>query len=373
MKIGLLSIHSAHNYGSVLQAYALQEVLKKYSTDFELINYRPNYLDCQYNMLSLNVYKRFNGFFNKVIHFCWRTLMFPARLKKYNKFENFINSNMKLTKKYKTYEQLKKERFDYDVVFVGSDQIWNTDITEGFDRTYYLDFLDKNTIRASYAASIGRKKLDDKYINDYIECLNKFNHISLREKSSTSLITDIVNKNVNVTLDPTLLLEKKEWELLIENSKINCENEEYIFVYILQDNPEFIKIVNKISKVLNLKVFSISKKKRFQNEKIFPNAGPEDFLKLCCNSKFVITNSFHGTVFSLIFEKNNCIVPHLDTGGRMIDLMKCAGLSERVLTSANQLESLNLNKNINYDNVKKNLKKYKIDSFRYIRGVINEK
>ena len=92
MKIGIVSIHSAHNYGSVLQAYALQESLKKYSDEVDMINYRPNYLDCQYSIFSIKVYKRYKGIINKILHFVWRLIMIPGRLKKYNKFEKFIKN-----------------------------------------------------------------------------------------------------------------------------------------------------------------------------------------------------------------------------------------------------------------------------------------
>ena len=90
MKIGIVSIHSAHNYGSVLQAYALQESLKKYSDEVDMINYRPNYLDCQYSIFSIKVYKRYKGIINKILHFVWRLIMISGRLKKYNKFDYLI-------------------------------------------------------------------------------------------------------------------------------------------------------------------------------------------------------------------------------------------------------------------------------------------
>ena len=168
MKIGLVSIHAAHNYGSVLQAYALQEKLKEYSKKVEIINYRPNYFECQYKLCSVKVYKRYKGIKSKILHLGWRILKIKQRYIKYKKFEDFISSNYNLTKRYRTYNELNKEKFDHDVFFCGSDQIWNTDITEGFDKTYYLGFVDSNQIKASYAASLGRKTVDSKYKNEYI-------------------------------------------------------------------------------------------------------------------------------------------------------------------------------------------------------------
>ncbi len=373
MNIGIVSIHSAHNYGSVLQAYALQEVLKKYSSKVDMINYRPHYLNCQYNLFSIRVYKRYKGFFNKILHFGWRIIMLPRRIEKYYKFEHFILNNMNLTKKYKSYEQLCNENFNYDLVVVGSDQVWNTDITEGFDKTYYLGFLNNNIKKASYAASIGKSSLDKQYESLYKKYINQLDCISLRERSNVKTLKFITEKNIHVSLDPTLLLEKKKWIEISNKSNLKIDNEKYIFVYILQENIEFVKIVNELSKKLNLKVYSISKKKRFNNEKIFPNAGPEDFLKLCNNSEFVVTNSFHGTVFSLIFEKRNCIIPHLHTGSRMIDLMNLVGLKNRIVENYKNLDVKNILKNINYNTVNQKLNTYRIESLKYIEGVIDEK
>ena len=369
MKIGIVSIHSAHNYGSVLQAYALQESLKKFSDIVEIINYRPNYFDCQYKIFSIKIYKRYVGLYDKILHFGWRIIMLPSRIEKYNKFESFIRSNMNLTKKFNTYKELCNTKFSYDSIFVGSDQVWNTDITEGFDKTFYLGFVDNNTIKASYAASIGRKNLDSKYMDLYKKFINDFDFISLREKSSIKLLEKITQKKISTSLDPTLLLDQNEWNLISNKSILNLKNKKYIFVYILQENPEFILIVNEISAILHLPVYSISQKKRFNNEKIYPNAGPEDFLKLCENCEFVITNSFHGTVFSLIFEKRNCIIPHLNTGDRMIDLMKKVGLADRIVPKKKNLNCEKIIEDIDYIKVKNIIKKEQKKSMEYIKEV----
>lgn len=369
MKVGIISIHSAHNYGSVLQAYALQEELKKFSNSVKIINYRPYYLEKRYKLFSIGIYKEYKGFFNKIIHLGWRVLKFKDRYQKYTKFKNYINNRYNLTKKYKRYEELKDEADNYDVVFCGSDQIWNTDITNGFDKTFYLGFAGKNTIKASYAASVGRNKIDDKYESEYYEYIKQFDFISLREKSSKNLIEKYTDKEVYINIDPTLLIKKEEWDILSKNSKINIPYK-YIFVYILEENEEFIKIVNALSNYLGMKVVSISKKKRFNNEIIIQNAGPEDFLKLFKDAEFVVTNSFHGTVFSLIYEKRNCIVPHKKTGNRMCDLMETIGLKERIAKDCESLNLKEITKIIDYDAVKEKLEKEKQIAEDYIRSVL---
>lgn len=371
MKIKLVSIHSAHNYGSVLQAYALQEKLKEYSNDVQIIDYRPNYFETQYKMFSIKVYKRYKGSLSKILHFGWRILRWGNRYKKYRKFENFIKNNYSLTRKYTSYQQLVKDTPEADVYFSGSDQIWNTDITEGFDKTYYLEFAKEEKIKASYAASLGRKEIDGKYEEEYKDAFNKLNYIAVREEQAKKELEKYTDKNIWVTIDPTLLHEKQVWNHIATKSKIQIK-EKYIFVYILEENEEFVKIVNKLSQYLNLKVISISKKRRFENEEIYSEAGPEDFINFFKNAEFVITNSFHGTVFSLIYEKRNCIVPHLKTGERMCNLMRKVGLEERIIKSVEQLDLEKITQAIDYEEVKKQIESERKKAEDYIKTVLKK-
>lgn len=369
MKIDLVSIHSAHNYGSVLQAYALQEKLKQYSDEVQIIDYRPNYFETQYKMFSLKVYKRYKGIFNKILHLGWRTLRWKKRYTKYKKFEDFIKENYQLTKRYTTYQQLVQDPPQADVYFTGSDQLWNTDITEGFDKTYYLEFVREDKIKASYAASLGRNKIDSKYQKQYEEAFENLDFIAVREQQAQEELQLYTNKKIWVTIDPTLLHEKQLWENLAQKSKMKIK-EKYIFVYILEENEEFVKMVNEISKYLNLKVVSISKKRRFEREEIYAEAGPEDFIYFFQNAEFVITNSFHGTVFSLIFEKKNCIIPHLKTGERMCNLMKKVGLEERIITKLKELDLAKITQEIDYVTVNKQIEKERKNAEIFIETVL---
>lgn len=370
MKIGIVSIHSAHNYGSVLQAYALQKELLKFTSDVTMINYRPHYLEKLYQLFSISIYKEYNGLWNKLIHLGYRIVRFNNRYQKYKKFEQFIESNNHLTKRYTNDDELKEEKDKYDIIFCGSDQIWNTDITNGFDKAYYLAFTGEKTVRASYAASIGRDKIDPRFEKNYHQYIKQFDFISLREKSSKNVIKEYTHKHISVNIDPTLLLEKKDWLKLCKESKMNISYS-YLLVYILEENQEMIKIVDQISQYLKLPVISISKKKRFKNERNFSSAGPFDFLKLVSQAEFVVTNSFHGTVFSLLFEKKNCVIPHQRTGNRMIDLMATVGLTNRVIRKVSLLNINEITKEIDYDKVKKKIDQQRIKSEEYIREVVN--
>ena len=370
-KIGLLSIHSAHNYGSVLQAYALMNVLLDYSEKVEIIDYRPEYLQSQYKMLSLNIYKNYKGF-KKLGYFIYRTINLYPRYKKYSKFEKFMKYNYQTNgKKYKTYDELFYEKFDFDSIVCGSDQIWNTDITNGFDKSYYLGFLKENCKKISYAASLGRKEIDTAYFNDYKKYLGTFDKISLRESSTLANFEKIGIKEVSVVLDPTLLIEASKWEELSKKSVIKKIREKYILVYRLERTKAFDDIVNYVQKQTGFKIISLNKIKSYKNEKNFPECGPEDFLKLFKNADFIITNSFHGTVFSIIFKKKNIIVPNTTKPARMVDLANNLGLKDRVIIDADSLNINLINKEINYYNVFERLEILKKESRMFLEEALN--
>lgn len=370
MKIGIISIHSAHNFGSVLQAYALQEKIKKLGNKVQIINYRPNYIDAEYKLFSIEYYKKHKGIKNKILRLIFRILTIKSRIKKYQKFENFIKENMDTTKVFSSYKELINYNFDFDVVICGSDQIWNTKITKGIDKTYFLDFINKNILKVAYAPSIGNNKIDKKYIKEFKNKINSFDFLSVREKSTSDFLKKYTNKKINSVLDPTLLLEKKEWDRFIKKSSIKLPNK-YVLVYMLEYNNKFKDIVLKISNYLNITVISINKRKYFNKEKLFSNIGPEDFLKLFKNAEMIITNSFHGTAFSIIFEKRICIIPNENSGMRLIDLSNKLGFEKNVITNEKELILPKITKEPNYKKINDNIKKQKEISEKFINDVMS--
>lgn len=372
--IKIMTIQCAHNYGSVLQAYGLQETLKKYSNDVKIINYRPKYFEEVYKLFSIKVYKHYSSSINNVLkHFVGRTLLFPIRLVKYIKFENYMKKRYSLTRRYSSYKDLLKNVPLASTYFCGSDQIWNTDITSGFDYSYYLNFAKQGSIKASYAASLAKKDIDRKYEKEYGECISKFDYISLREETSKDAIQVYTDKEVKIVLDPTLLVNRRKWTELAMQSKLKIK-EKYILVYMLEDNQELINIVNELSDKTGYIVISLNKLKKFKNEKHrFSWAGPEDFLKLFMNSEIVVTNSFHGVVFSILFEKKNYAIPHKTRGNRIVDLLSKLGLQSRILYTVQDLNHEVINETIDYSKVKGILDDEINKSLKYIEDVLERK
>ena len=369
MKIKLLSIHSAHNYGSVLQAYALLNILKRYDKNVEIIDYRPQYFQCQYDLFSLNFYKQHKSVLKKTFYFVYRIVFIYQRYIKYKKFNNFINQNMNLSlDKYKTFEEINNGKIEADVFICGSDQIWNTDLTNGFDKSYFLDFV-KSGKRVSYAASIGRGSIDKKYLNKYVETLKKFYAVSIREETNLKELKQYGIDNIKVVLDPTLLLDIQNYKMILQNSRLNIK-ERFILVYRLEDTKEFNDIVHFVQSYLNLKIISLNKKRSYKNEKNLTTCGPEDFLYLFNRADFIITNSFHGTVFSILFEKRNIIVPNTIKPYRMIDLMKKLEISERIITNKTEITEHLLNEFPDYQTANELLRLEKEKSIRFLEKAL---
>lgn len=375
-KIGILTICNAHNYGSALQAFALKNIIQRLSNSahVENVNYDPKYLSYQYNIFSIKVYGRYPGLTNKIIHLIWRSVFILDRIKKYNAFKRFFRKYVSNGKKIDTTDELEKYISDFDIMVCGSDQIWNTDITEGYDRCFYLDFPSTKYKKVSFASSIGRDNIDPKYEKKIKQALNTFDAISVREEDSRKMLkTFLGNKDIRVDLDPTLLLEAKVYEGIAMNSKLlNSKKipKKYIFTYILQDNKNIDKTVEFVSAALGLPIVSIGKRRRFKDETVIMNAGPEDFLYLIQRADYVITNSFHGTVFSIINKKQFCVIPHLTTGSRMCNLLNKLGAEDRIITNSKQVGG-NILEKIDYEKIDIVLKNKVANSLKYIDKVIN--
>ena len=225
MRIGILTFHCAHNYGAVLQCYAMQEFLRSKGHDVEVINYRPNYL--------LNPYKTFNvnRFLSKkpirilkglIIEF----LLFPVRLKRFFGFEKFINGRLSLSEKV-TRSSISP---NYDIYIVGSDQIWNPKITQGFDSVYFADFpfLKSAKKYISYAASMEAKALSDEQAAFFKKNLSNFDSLSVREDALKQILQPLTCKPISQVLDPVLMAPPQIWDRFSSDKK---DVEKYVVVY----------------------------------------------------------------------------------------------------------------------------------------------
>lgn len=314
MKIGILTFHRAHNYGAVLQAYALQEMLRSKGHQVEFIDYKNPCLLSVYNWFS---WKRFIT--KNAMRAIKELGLISKRKRRYNNFQRFIQSKLYVSNQ--SYNLI-----SYDIIIIGSDQVWNTKLTHGFDSMYWGNWKHYNTVVASYAASMEDHISPEKKI-EMSKLLKDFDFISVREESIKEQLKLLTEKNIDVVIDPTLLLNRERW-LDIESKPV--VKGDYILLYQVRNNGIAENIAKQISKRLNTKIVHLSARIDLGNDRDTISSGPLEFLSLFRHAKFVVCTSFHGTIFSLIYH-----IPFLSVilndgkDARVINLLSQIGLSER--------------------------------------------
>ena len=362
--IMIVTFQNAYNHGAMLQCFALQEKIKSFENDVKVLNYD--------NKIISNIYKIFyvnqnNSFAVKYIKAFIHGIVFFNQIRRRNKkFRDFIYNNINTTKLMSANDIKSNKYSNYDMLIVGSDQVWNTDLLNGFDDIYFLSFGD-NIEKASYAASIGKTYIDENYQEQISHALSDFKSISLREESGKKAISKLTNKELTVDLDPTLLLERNEWDKYIPQEKI--VDDKYILVYM--PNQEVIKIADYISKKENIKIVDVDKKKNFKNEINMFDSDPLEFVNLVKNAEYIITSSFHATVFSVIYNKKFWVVPPKKISSRIDDLLSKLKLSNRVLKDYNDYLSKEKCNNIDYKSTNMLLNKEREKSIDNLKSIID--
>lgn len=334
MKIGIITINSAYNYGCVFQAWALQRYLEKIGHDAEIINYRPKAIDKVYRLFVPK--KRFrmrplNWAYNRIRKVRFTRANQP-RIKKAEKFEHFISDVMKTTEEvYYTFEDLceKEAGAAYDALITGSDQVWNSVITVGYKLAYFLDFEKTGKPKLAYASSIGRANLSNAEKDFLSYFLSPYTAIAVRERSARDLLQSVLDRPVELVLDPTLLLERSDYDAMKVASRFK---QPYILVHAIGKDKRLLKIAAEVSTRTGLPIVQNRMAQQFENELgNFADAGPQEFLGLIEGAEMVITNSFHATVFSIIYGRNFITIPHRTTPERMANLLEEFGLSEHLI------------------------------------------
>lgn len=321
MKICTLTIHFGVNHGSALQAYALFEYLTQYGHDVRIIDYIPG----RYNAWNIIKSKKYPF----LIKLAYYLITSPNRIYKRRIFEKFLFENIKLTKRYNNQEELMNIPPIADAYIAGSDQIWNKEYNGEGEYSYFFPFVKDNKKKIAYAASFGRSGIDKKEQEEVTPFLKKFEHISVREDSGLNILEKCgINQGI-VTLDPTLLLTKENWREF--SSSINIKNE-YLLIYVMDHKYEkLIQYGEQIAGKLGLKIYVICFKK-IKDKRIdicFANINPKEFLYLFDKASYVISNSYHGVLFSINFEKQFTAVAKEKYNTRIESILKLMKLENR--------------------------------------------
>lgn len=369
MKICTITCHDVYNHGASMQAYALMTYLKNIGHDVEIIDYKPDYLSNHYNMKSIDNPKWDKNILTKVIYL---TLKTPGRLmslKRKKAFDVFRESNLIITeKKYKSNEELKQYLPDADAYICGSDQIWNSLHQNGKDPAFYLDFVPDNKIKVSYAASFATDSIDVKYKPMVKDMVSRLDGVSIREKSGVKIVEDLGIKNAINVVDPVFLLGKDDWD----NVGTETFDDKYILVYDFDKSNLVEKIATDIAKEKGYKIYTINSDKPKYADKHFNLSGPSTFVSLVKNAEFVISNSFHAVVFSVIYNKNIAIVNRTENiNTRMRDLLDDLQLNDRLVDGSYKIEEII--KDIDYSKSMKILQDKVMISKNYIDTVLKIK
>lgn len=324
-KIAIMTWYTYNNYGSVLQAYALRQKIKDYDYDIvDMVNYEPHIQNTTLleKITVKNIKRKLLYRQEEVNHLVNEKNM---------KFDNFRNNNFTFTTKCNDATELFLLNDQYDKFICGSDQIWAPTV---FDENYFLSFVNNDDKKISYAPSIGLPIIENRYIAEEIKGLiEKIENLSIREEQGKDIIKELTGKSAEVVLDPTLLLTKQEWN---ERFKLQqLPKDEYILFYCLSGSKKDYKIAKKISKKLRKKLKIIPSDVFDYKKDGVENVSPEEFLKLIYNAYMVITDSFHGTIFSINFNipfitlkrfKDN----KLSQNSRIYNILKKVKLEQRI-------------------------------------------
>lgn len=364
MKVGILTFHFANNYGAVLQTFALQQTLLSLHIQNEIVDYRcPAISAVEPRRLNPFAVTRENGlatYMKNVIYNIWASRHYGSRRRKFEKFRKaYLGINGIV---YVSSDRI-NENSEFDSFVCGSDQIWNSKITGGYDKAYFCAFSGaSNTVNITYAASCGKSEISNDDTAFY-ELLNNFQAISVRERSLADNLKQVGQRNVESVLDPTLLTAVDTWNQFPNTGKY--QGKKYLILYMIEENSEAISLARKVAAKMGVSIYEITTKKQLRRNGIhqLDNCGPDEFVDLFRNCSYVVTNSFHGTCFSLIFEKNFMTIPHSLVGQRMIDLLRDVGLDTHITYNA---DSWNLNP-IDYVEVKKKIELFRSKSTDFLK------
>ncbi|MED5610866.1 polysaccharide pyruvyl transferase family protein [Pseudomonas sp. JH-2] len=358
MKIGILTIHNAKNFGAVLQAYALQHSVGSEFEDVKVINYNNPHISS-----SLNIVRPARSI-SSIRRTVLDIIEFRSRQKACKEFKTFINKYLKVTTPFHKGEKPEEE---FDIYLLGSDQVWNPNCissTSTLDSTYFFDFAPKHSLKASYAASAGAHIFTEQEATKVRSLLHDFKHIGVRELELKRQIEKSFNLKASEVLDPTLLLTSEEWSQKFDLEQKN--DQPYMVSYFVNRKNSFYNdILVRISKKLELPIISISPGilPDRSASKVYKDAGPLDFMRLIKNSSYVVTDSFHGVAFSLIFKVPFSVTSPGKSVIRIENLLSKLGLQERVIHPESHQDFIQTNISYSEASIKLDQERFKSKQF----------
>jgi len=325
MKAGILTFHRAINFGAILQGYALQRTVNEFMP-CEIIDYKN---DMDVHGLS----KRVTGFSGKCRLRAKKTLarlLYGQRRRKFAAFlqkQNLLSENA-----YESAEAMAGSQREYALFIVGSDQVWNADLTYG-DKVYFLTGVADGGKKCSYAASFGSRQALERLDGEMISSLHTFSGLSVRENDAADTLSGLLGRSVNTHIDPVFLLSRDAWRSVA----VMPPEKDYILLFMMRKSDALIALARQIQRQTGLEIVCIPMGyKRIRGIQYKNDTGPEEFVGLVNNAKYVLTNSFHGTAFSILLHKQLIVEYHQggsNANSRFQNVLNLFALEHRVLTA----------------------------------------
>lgn len=327
-KVGIITFHHAkHSYGAFLQAYATLRVVESLGYDAEIINYDNNFEQKEVKLKKKNIKQAFYLIVSWLVRFfVYGGIKDPCRSAK--QLDKLYRN---VSKRYKNLHSLQST--NYDILVAGSDQIWNPMVCGGIDSAFFLNFGEAET-RISYASSIGSYHFSIDELKIIEKYLSRFASISVREQYASDELSSICTQKINVVCDPTLLMTSEQWENEVcTELKSFKKIEPYILTYFVGGNiAQYWDRIKEYVNEIGLSVYNVQShsRKNMHVNKAIHNILPGDLLAYIKNADYILTDSFHGTVFSILFQKNFVAVINKQNPIRVKNLLERLGLANRI-------------------------------------------
>ena len=350
MKVALAINYDYHDYGGMLQAFATQRFLEKQGIDSDAINFdnvkgnisRRKWKYFLSNMMDISIVKEKSRLIEKKIRQKTNARLKAQMAERDNAFDKFCTSHFKVSRPFDSWDNMAKaSQMEYDAVIVGSDQLW---LPSNVMADYYtLNWVPEKVKKIAYATSFGIGNIPQKYKEMYRQYLTRIDYLSARETSGQEIISELTDRSVPLVNDPALLLDSNGWDEVIKDKPII--NDKYIFCYFMGDNPEQREFVKRLAKEKGLKIVALLHLDQFietdENYADYTpwNISPADFVNLVKYAEYVCTDSFHGTVFSIIYSRNFFTFKRfnkkasLSTNTRITSLLTRIGLMDRLVVN----------------------------------------
>lgn len=359
MKIALLTIHYAYNYGAMLQAYALQEYINEQGACCEIIDYVGKRQSEEYKLFHLN--KSLVGMMRNVRNLF--TLRKQIARKK--AFDRFKSGHLKLSEHATIHADVERLLESYDICLIGSDQTWNIHLN-AFDPVYLLPFNTK-AVKAAYAPSMGDNltKFTEEELQHIASHIKEFKYISVREEKAQKVLSPYIDKPIATVVDPTLLLCRNEWDAVEKNSASNASTSgKYILFYTVKSDKSVVDYCKHLATETGLEVVCLHPQNQFEIGCQFKrniSIGPAEFISYIKNAELVCTTSFHATVFSVLYHKR-LLCPTKNS--RVLNLLEHTGLNGCAVDLCNPKYGT---ENMEWETVDDKLQEMRTNSADYIK------